>query len=204
MTTTPKRNVAVLTFLTLDGVMQAPAQPDEDTSGGFERGGWAAPYWDKVMAQVWEEAMSKPYDLLLGRKTYEAFAAHFPGADNDNPTVRRLNEARKHVVTNTLTSAAWNDTLIVSGDIPAAITGLKAQDGPLLQVHGSWQLIQTLLAQDLIDEFRLWTFPVIVGAGKRLFENASVRPSLSLVKSRATSNGVILAVYRRRSSSQQR
>ena len=198
MTTAPKRDLAILTFLTLDGVMQAPSQPDEDTSGDFEHGGWAAPYWDEVMAQVWDEAMSAPYDLLLGRKTYEVFAAHFRGAENGNPVAARLNNARKHVVSNSLTSADWNDTRIVSGDVVAEIAALKAQVGPLLQVHGSWQLIQTLLAHDLIDEFRLWTFPVIVGPGKRMLENAALRPSLSLVKSSATPNGVIHSVYRRR------
>lgn len=198
MTTAATRNLAILTFLTLDGVMQAPSQIDEDTSGDFEHGGWAAPYWDEVMAQVWEEAMSAPYDLLLGRKTYELFAAHFPGAENGNPVSARVNNARKYVLGNSLTSANWSNTRIVSGDVVAEIGALKAQDGPLLQVHGSWQLIQTLLAHELIDEFRLWTFPVVVGTGKRLFENAASRPSLSLVKSNATQNGVILSIYRRR------
>ena len=196
MTATSKRDLAILTFLTLDGVMQAPSQPDEDTSRNFETGGWAAPYWDEVMAQVWEEAMSAPYDLLLGRKTYETFATHFTSAANDNPVAARLNAARKFVVSSSLTSAEWNNTHIVSGDVVAEIGALKAMDGPLLQVHGSWQLIQTLLAHDLIDEFRLWAFPAIVGPGKRLFEDAAARPPLSLVKTGATPNGVIMTVYR--------
>ena len=189
------RNLAVLTFLTLDGVMQAPVRPDEDPSGGFTNGGWAVSYWDEVMAQVMEEAMAAPYDLLLGRKTYESFAAHWPHVDND-PHADKLNNATKFVVTSTLRRLEWQNSKRITGDIAAEISRLKDQDGPLLQVHGSWQLIQTLLSHELIDEFRLWTFPVVVGHGKRLFGQDSVATDLRLLRSRTTSNGVVMGIYR--------
>jgi len=160
------RNLAILTFLTLDGVMQAPGSPEEDTSGGFMHGGWAVNYWDEVMVQVMEEAMAAPYDLLLGRKTYESFAAYWPNA-GDNPVANKLNNATKYVATSTLGKLEWKNSMPITGDIAAEVSRLKDQDGPLLQVHGSCQLIQTLLAHELIDEFRLWIFPIVVGPGKR-------------------------------------
>ena len=190
------RDLAILTFLTLDGVMQAPVKPDEDPSGGFTRGGWSVAYWDKVMAQVMEEAMAAPYDLLLGRKTYESFAAHWPQVEND-PHADRLNAATKYVATSTPSELAWQNSVPITGDIAAEIARLKSQDGPLLQVHGSWQLIQTLLSHGLIDEFRLWTFPVLVGPGKRLFGDGTRPTDLTLVKTRTTRNGVTMSIYRR-------
>ncbi|MDJ0947734.1 MAG: dihydrofolate reductase family protein [Alphaproteobacteria bacterium] len=193
----PGRELAILTFVTLDGVMQAPAQPEEDVSGDFRHGGWAMPYWDEVMAQVKEEAMAEPYDLLLGRKTYELFAPHFSQAGDDNSEAVVLNKATKYVATNSLKDLDWNNSIPITGDIAAGVARLKAQAGPLLQVHGSWQLIQTLLANNLIDEFRLWTFPVVVGSGKRLFGQNRARHDLTLARSRAASNGVVMAIYRR-------
>lgn len=190
------RNLAVLTFLTLDGVMQAPVQPGEDPSGGFLHGGWSVNYWNEVMAQVREEAMAAPYDLLLGRKTYETFAAHYPSVGND-PHADKLNNATKFVATSTLGKLEWKNSRRITGDIAAAVSRLKSQDGPLLQVHGSWQLIQTLLSHELIDEFRLWTFPLVVGPGKRLFGQNTVPTDLTLVKTKTTSNGVIMSIYRR-------
>jgi len=190
------RELAILTFLTLDGVLQAPAQAGEDRSGGFELGGWAKPFWPEVMAQVQEEAMAEPYDLLLGRKTYESFAAHNQDI-TDNPVAVRLNKAAKYVATTTLTDLDWQNSHILQGDVAAAVADLKQQDGPLLQVHGSWQLIQTLLAQDLIDEFRLWTFPVIAGSGKRLFGEVSGPKQVELVKTRSTTSGVVMTIHRR-------
>lgn len=190
------RDLAVLTFLTLDGVMQAPVQPDEDTSGGFQRGGWSFKYFEEVMPQVEEEAMSQPFDLLFGRKTYESFAAHWPNVTG-SPHADKLNSARKYVATSTLTELAWNNSQPITGDIAAEVARLKAQDGPLLQIHGSWQLIQTLLAHDLVDEYRLWTFPVVIGTGKRLFGEDTVPMDLTLVKTSATSNGVVMTIYRR-------
>ena len=187
------RELAVLTFQTLDGVMQSPKMPDEDRSGGFSRGGWADPHWDDVMAQVEKEAMAVPYDLLLGRKTYELFAPHFSGAGDQN----QMNNATKYVATNTLTEVTWKNSVIIRGDVAKEISGLKNQNGPLLQVHGSWQLIQTLLAHDLIDEFRIWTFPVIVGPGKRLFDNGALPQNLKLLKADTTPTGVTMGFYRR-------
>ena len=196
------RDLAVLIFLTLDGVMQAPVLPDEDLSGGFEHGGWCLNYWDEVMAQVMEEAMAAPYDLLLGRKTYESFAAaHGPKTDGDNPVAEKLNNATKFVATSTLSKLEWQNAVRITGDIAAEVSRLKDQDGPLLQVHGSWQLIQTLLSHELIDEFRLWTFPVMVGPGKRLFGQGTVPADLTLVKTKSTSNGVVMGIYRRTATS---
>jgi dihydrofolate reductase len=140
------RKLAIITFQTFDGVMQAPSVPEEDFSGGFTQGGWASTCWDEVMEQVSREAMTEPYDLLLGRTTYEIFAASFADAASDNPTAQMLNNARKYVVTSTLKQLQWKNSEQITGNIAAAITQLKEQDGPLLQVHGSWQLIQTLLS----------------------------------------------------------
>ncbi len=194
------RNLAVLTFLTLDGVMQAPGHPEEDTSGDFKHGGWATNYWEEVMAQVEEEAMAQPFDLLFGRKTYESFAAPWPNVSND-PHADKLNNATKYVATSTLSKLEWKNSTPITGDIAAGVSRLKEQDGPLLQVHGSSQLIQTLLSHDLIDEFRLWTFPVVVGPGKRLFDQGSVPMDLTLVKTKSTSNGVVMSIYRRAGTS---
>ena len=188
-----KRDLAILTFQTLDGVMQAPRLPEEDPSGGFSQGGWADPHWDAVMAQVGKEAMAQPYDLLLGRKTYELFAPHFSPAGDRHP----MNKATKFVATNTLTELAWTNAVILSGDVAEAVSRLKSQDGPLLQVHGSWQLIQTLIAHDLIDEFRIWTFPVLVGPGKRLFAEGVLPRNLTLIKADTTATGVTMSFYRR-------
>jgi len=190
------RNLAVLTFVTLDGVMQAPGHPDEDPSGGFAHGGWSVNFWDEVMAQVMEEAMAAPYDLLLGRKTYQIFAGHWPHIDND-PHADKLNNATKFVATSTLSKLEWKNSIRITGDIAAEVSRLKDQDGPMLQVHGSWQLIQTLLSHELVDEFRLWTFPLVVGPGKRLFGQDTVRTDLTLVKTKTTPNGVIMSIYRR-------
>lgn len=192
------RELAILTFVTLDGVMQAPGRPDEDRSGGFDRGGWGTPYWEAVMAQVRREAMAAPYDMLFGRKTYELFAGHWPNADRDQ-TADMMNAAKKYVVSTTLNDLSWNNSELLTGDIPGEIAKLKAQDGPLLQVHGSSELIQTLLAHDLIDEFRLWVFPTIVGPGKRLFGERGAPASLELAKSEANPSGVVMTIYRRQS-----
>lgn len=191
---TQMRELAILTFLTLDGVMQSPSGPEEDPSGGFSQGGWARNCWDEVMAMVVREAMAVPYDLLLGRKTYETFAAHFPSADN--PIAVQLNNATKFVVTSESGELQWKNSVRITGDIAAEVSRLKNQDGPLLQVHGSWQLIQTLLSHGLIDEFRLWTFPVVVGSGKRLFNQGIVPIDLTLAKTQACSTGAMMSIYR--------
>ena len=196
------RNLAILTFLTLDGVMQAPSGPDEDPSDGFIHGGWARDCWDDVMEQVMREAMAAPYDLLLGRKTYELFAASFSNASDDNPVAIKLNNATKFVATSTLSKLEWKNSQRIDGDIVAEVSRLKQQDGPLLQVHGSWRLIQTLLSHELIDEFRLWTFPVVVGSGKRLFGQGVVPTGLTLVKTDACLTGAIMSIYKRKSHNQ--
>ena len=191
-----RRELAILTFVTLDGVMQAPGQPDEDLSDGFKHGGWAAPYWGEAMEQVKEEAMAVPYDLLLGRKTYESFAPYFSKAGDDDSVAALLNRATKYVVTNTLKDLDWSNSIPIAGNLAAEVVKLKAQEGPLLQVHGSWQLIQTLLSNDLIDQFRIWTFPVVVGAGKHLFGEGAIPKNLTLLKTNTTSTGVAMSIYR--------
>lgn len=191
------RELAVLTFQTLDGVMQAPSMPEEDTSGGFLQGGWAAKYWEEVMDQVQRESMAKPYDMLFGRKTYELFAGHWPEQHDENPVSKMMNNARKYVVTSTLTNLEWANSVPVVGDVAMEIAKLKCQDGPLIQVHGSSDLIQTLLLNELIDELRLWTFPVIVGNGKRLFGDGTLPTHFDLVKSEVSLNGVVMGIYRR-------
>jgi len=182
------REIAALTFITLDGVMQAVRLPEEDVSGGFAAGGWAADYWDPVMEQVQHEAMAGPYDMLLGRKTYELFSGHQDSS---------MNNGHVYVMSSGLTDPKWTNTTFLAGDVVSEVSKLKKQDGPLLQIHGSWQLIQTLLAADLIDEFRLWTFPVIVGAGKRLFDNDLGTRKLKLLKTAPTGNGAIMSIYRK-------
>ncbi|WP_264373093.1 dihydrofolate reductase family protein [Pelagibius marinus] len=192
-----------MTFTTLDGVMQAPALPEEDCSGGFSHGGWAMPWWDEVMAQVRHEAMVEPYDLLLGRKTYELFASHFSELEGDDEA-SMMNAATKYVATNTPKDLDWKNSIPITGDVPAQLAQLKTQTGPLLQVHGSWALIQSLFTHDLVDEIRLWTFPVMVGPGKRLFgSTAATKQELALTKSATTANGVVMSIYRckRRSTS---
>ena len=188
-----KRDLAILTFQTLDGIMQSPRFSDEDPSDGFTHGGWAAPHWDGVMEQVRTQAMATPYDFLLGRKTYEIFAAHFPDAGDDHP----MNNATKFVATSTLSKLEWKNSVSITGNIATEVSRLKDQDGPLLQVHGSWQLIQTLLSNELIDEFRLWTFPVVVGSGKRLFSEVTAPTDLTLIKADTTSTGATMSIYRR-------
>jgi dihydrofolate reductase len=147
------------------------------------------------MKQVEREAMAEPYDLLLGRTTYETFASSFANATGDSPIAEKLNNARKYVVTSTLKQLQWQNSERVTGDIAAEISRLKEQDGPLLQVHGSWQLIRTLLSNRLIDEFRLWTFPVVVGAGKRLFAEGAVPLGLKLTKFESCPSGAFMSFY---------
>ena len=190
------RRLAALTFLTLDGVMQGPMSPDEDRSDGFDAGGWAAPYFADVMAQVLATDMADHYDLLLGRNTYDAFAGHWPTV-KDDPVADKLNAAQKFVVSNNKTEFDWENSVQVSGHIPTAIRTLKEQDGPLLQVHGSAQLLQMLLMNGLVDELRLWHFPVITGPGKRLFGYGLEPGHFDLIDSSATDNGVIHTIYRR-------
>jgi dihydrofolate reductase len=188
------RELVVQTFVTLDGVMQAPGGPEEDPSGGFEHGGWSFGYWDERMQQVMGESMGKPFDLLLGRRTYEIFAAHWP--HTDEPGAEVLNSATKHVASTTLTELEWENSRLIEGDVPDGVRALKQEDGPELQVHGSANLIQTLLEHRLVDEFRLMIFPVVLGKGKRLFGEGAVPDGLEVIASETSSTGVTMATYR--------
>ncbi|MDE1858710.1 MAG: dihydrofolate reductase [Thaumarchaeota archaeon] len=190
------RKLIVLTFVSLDGVMQAPGGPDEDTSGGFTHGGWVAGYWDEALGGVMGEQMKWPFDLLLGRKTYDLFAAYWPKA-GDAPGAKELNAARKYVVTRHPKKLEWANSVLLTGDVATEVQKLKQQDGPVLQVHGSGNLIQTLLKNDLVDELRLKIFPITLGAGKRLFAEGTVPAGLRLLDFRASSTGVLVATYAR-------
>lgn len=188
------RKLTVNTFLTLDGVMQAPGGPDEDPSDGFAYGGWSVNFWDDEMGKVMDEAMGTPFDMVLGRKTYEIFAAHWPHA-TDEQAAKPLNDATKYVASRKLKSLEWANSVLIEGDVAERVAALKKQDGPELQVHGSGNLIQTLLRNSLVDEFRLWTFPVVVGAGKRLFADGTIPGGLKLVDSKVSTTGVVIGTY---------
>ena len=188
------RELIVNAFLTVDGVMQAPGGPEEDPSGGFDHGGWSYGYWDEQMQQVMGELMSRPFDLVLGRKTYEIFAAYWPNSDDTG--AEPLNKATKHVASTTLKELEWENSRLIEGEVPDGVRALKQEEGSELQVHGSANLIQTLLEHGLIDEFRLWTFPLVLGNGKRLFEGGTVPAGFDVASSQVSSTGVIMATYR--------
>jgi dihydrofolate reductase len=188
------RKIIVLTFITLDGVMQAPGGPTEDTSGNFLYGGWTVPYFDDFLGQVMAEQMGKPFDLLLGRKTFEIFASYWPQHPEEGPGI---NKATKYVASNTLTRHEWSPTVILKGNVAEEIRKLKQQNGPDLQVHGSGNLIQTLLAQDLVDELWLKIFPVTLGKGKRLFDSGTIPASFALEDSKTSPMGVMVANFKR-------
>ena len=188
------RELLVTTFLTLDGVMQAPGGPQEDTAGGFALGGWSVTYWDERMGEVMGEAMSVPFDLLLGRRTYDLFAAYWPHA-SEADGAKPLNDATKYVVSGGHPSLEWGPSVLIEGDAAEGITALKQTDGPELQVHGSGNLVQTLMRHDLVDRYRLWTFPVVVGSGKRLFADGTVPAGLKLVDSTVSTTGVVIGTY---------
>ena len=190
------RKLIVLSFISVDGVMQAPGGPEEDPTGGFDYGGWVAGYWDDLLGEVMGEQMAGPFDLLLGHRTYEIFAAHWPYVRND-PFADTLNTAKKYVVTRTMGKPGWNNSTIITGDVVDQIQRLKEMDGPDLQVHGSGNLIQTLLKNDLIDRFYLKIFPITLGTGKKLFADGTLPASYNLLGTRITSRGVIAAVYER-------
>ncbi len=188
------RQLVVNTFVTVDGVMQAPGGPDEDPSGGFTHGGWSVNYWDDVMGEQMGAFMGTPFALLLGRKTYEIFAAYWPHASEEQGA-KPLNEATKYVASRTLTSLEWQPSVLIQGDLVEAVRELKQEDGAELQVHGSANLLQTLIGAGLIDQFHLWTFPVVVGAGKRLFDHGTVPASFELLDSVTSTTGVVIGTY---------
>jgi dihydrofolate reductase len=187
------RKLVVNTFMSLDGVMQSPGGPEEDPTGGFAYGGWGANYFDdEMMGRVSE---SGPYELLLGRGTYEIFAAHWPY--DEGPIADQLNSTRKHVASRTLSSVDWNNSTLITGDVAEYVAELKRQDGPEIQVHGSAGLIQTLLEHDLIDEYRLWIFPLVLGKGKRFFGAGTIPGGMKLVDSAVSKTGVTINTYER-------
>ena len=188
------RKIIVLSFITLDGIMQAPGGPKEDTSGGFKYGGWTVPYFDDFLGQAMSEQMGKPFDLLLGRKTFEIFASYWPQHEADWPGI---NDVTKYVASTTLAEHEWKNSVFLKDDIVEEIKKLKEQDGPDIQVYGSGNLIQTLLEHDLVDELWLKIFPVALGNGKRLFDKGTIPAAFTLEESKASPSGVIIANFKR-------
>jgi dihydrofolate reductase len=187
------RKLSVNMNISLDGVVQAPGGPDEDPTGGFRYGGWGVPYFDEEMMD--EVRNAPPYELLLGRGTYEIFAAHWPY--DEGPIADRLNGTRKHVASTTRTELEWHNSTVIEGDVADYVAELKRGDGPELQVHGSPGLIQTLLRHDLIDELRIWIFPLVLGTGKRLFGEGTIPAGLKLTDSKVSASGVAINRYER-------
>jgi dihydrofolate reductase len=187
------RKLIVSTFVTLDGVMQAPGGPEEDTDGGFSHGGWSVHFWDERMGEVMNEAFSVPFDLLLGRRTYEIFASYWPDAPEED--AKPLNDATKYVASRSRRTLEWGPSVLVEGDAAEGVAKIKEEDGPELQVHGSGNLIQTLIRHRLVDGYRLWVFPVVIGSGKRLFSDGTVPAALKLVDSTVSTTGVVIGTY---------
>ncbi len=189
------RNLIVSTFVSLDGILQAPGGPEEDPTGGFALGGWMFNYADDSMDISAAGFDGAGRELLLGRRTYQIFEAYWPYQPEENPIARTLNAAKKYVASRTLTSLRWNNSTLLKGDVVPAIIALKQQPGPDLQVIGSGNLIQTLHGASLIDEYNLWTFPVVLGRGKRLFSETARPAALRLVRSEVSDTGVMMNVY---------
>lgn len=192
------RKIVVGAFISLDGVMQAPGGPEEDVSGGFAHGGWTVPYWDEPLGAVMGELFASPFDLLLGRRTYDIFAGHWPRVTEgpDEEIADLFNSVAKHVATHRPESLTWQNSLALGPDIAAGVRRLKDGEGPTLLVQGSSELIQILLAENLVDEFRLLVFPLVLGRGKRLFGNGTLPAAFRLAGSSSTPGGVIVATYR--------
>ncbi len=189
------RRLIVSTFVSLDGIMQAPGGPEEDPTGGFTLGGWTFNYWDEAMDISTAGFDSKGRELVLGRRTYEIFEAYWPYQPADDPIAKTLNAAMKYVASRTLTTLHWNNSTLLQGDVVASISALKAQPGPDLQVIGSGNLIQTLQAASLVDEYNVWTFPVVLGRGKRLFGETTKPFALRFVRSQVSTTGVVMSTY---------
>ncbi|TVL90023.1 dihydrofolate reductase family protein [Streptomyces sp. SAJ15] len=188
--------VSLTEFLSLDGVVQAPGGPDEDTSGGFEYGGWLVPYADEDMMRIVAERFETATGFLLGRRTYEIFAAYWPQVtDPADPVASRLNGLPKYVASTTLDRVEWQNSTLLEGDAARAVAELKERHEGELQIHGSGTLARSLMAHDLIDEFRLWVYPVVLGTGRRLFEDGAVPSALRLTDSRTTGAGVAVLSY---------
>lgn len=191
------RKIVVLSFISLDGVMQAPGGPEEDTSGGFRYGGWTVPYFDDFSSKMMSEQLNMPFDLLLGRKTYDIWVPYWPKQDPEGPVAAPFNKAKKYVVSGSSPELAWKESVLIDGDVVSKLKDLKQQEGPMLQVHGSGNLIQTLLTNDLVDEMWLKIYPVTLGKGKRLFAEGSMPAAFELVESKTSPKGVIFANYKR-------
>ena len=192
------RKLVVGTFLTLDGVMQAPGGPDEDRSGGFRHGGWLVPYFDETIGSVMTEWVKQAGAFLLGRKTYEIFAASWPkSVDPEDEIAVALNTRPKFVASRTLDTVEWSNSFLLDGDVAEEVAKLKMEEGGEIQVHGSGDLLQTLFEHDLIDTLRLWQFPVVIGSGKRLFGEGTIPVSFRLVDTLLATTGAVLHVYER-------
>ncbi|HEX2133310.1 MAG TPA: dihydrofolate reductase family protein [Actinophytocola sp.] len=192
--------IVISTFLTVDGVMQAPGGPDEDRAGGFAHGGWQAPHFDHAAGEIVDSWYATADGMLLGRRTYEIFAGFWPHVPDDSPEAsmaKRLNAMPKHVASRTLSTLDWQNSQLLGDDVPAAVAALREQPGGELHVVGSGDLAQTLIRHDLVDEYRLMVFPVVLGSGTRLFGDGTVPGGLTLVDSRTTPAGAVASVYRR-------
>ncbi|KUJ37282.1 deaminase [Streptomyces albus subsp. albus] len=189
--------LAITTFLSLDGVMQAPGGPEEDTSGGFEYGGWVFPYADEDMGRLVSDWFDQASGFVLGRRTYEIFAGYWPRVtDEKDPVASALNKLPKYVASTTLDQVGWNNSTLLSGDVATVVRRLKEETEGELQIHGSGELARSLMGQDVIDEFRLLVFPVVLGKGKRLFADGAMPTAMRLVDSRSTAAGVAVHTYR--------
>jgi dihydrofolate reductase len=188
------RKLRATTFLTIDGVMQAPGGPGEDDEGGFTKGGWSVGFFDDEVGEAMDAFMAPAFDLVLGRRTYDIFAAFWPTATEDQGA-RPLNDATKYVASRGRPELAWGPSVLLEGDVAEAIARLKQGDGPELQVHGSGNLLQTLIRNRLVDEFQLLIFPVVIGSGKRLFAEGTVPAALKLIESRVSPSGVLIGRY---------
>jgi dihydrofolate reductase len=186
----------VIEFLSLDGVMQAPGAPDEDTEGGFQHGGWQRPYFDEVLGATAAEGMAETDAYLFGRKTYEKMAAYWPTAPEDDPYGRHMNSTPKYVASRTLRDVEWQNSTLIKGDVAEEVARLKEQPRKNIAVLGSGDLVQTLLEHDLVDEIFLAVYPIVLGSGKRLFREADQVRKLSLVDSKPTSTGGVILTYR--------
>ncbi len=180
----------------MDGVMQAPGGPEEDMDGGFQHGGWSMTYWDEKMGQIMGKMQAEPHDLLLGRRTYDIFAAYWP-KHRDEPGASALNGATKYVASHAPRKLDWENSNLLTGDIPVAVSELKQQRGPPIHVLGSSNFIQSLLKHDLVDELDLWVFPVVLGSGKRIFHEGVIPTAWKLTDSQASTTGVSILQYER-------
>lgn len=190
------RKLIASTFVSLDGVMQAPGGPEEDPAGGFTLGGWMFAHREDESMDISASGFdARDRELMLGRKTYEIFAAYWPQQPDDNPIAKTFNATKKYVASRTLTALGWNNSTLLQGDVVSAIIALKAQPGPDLQIIGSGNLIQTLQSASLIDEYNVWTFPLVLGRGKRLFSETARPSALRLARSQVSATGVVMSTY---------